>query len=116
MSEWGYAAELKRGLFDQPRFGAVARQNLRLVLSDVSKAAFEGFGDASVQGTSRLAQKGAIRRILDQRVLKEITRMRRLQCYRVGRRAGECGFQLWTRGPHHPPLTQWREPQIVLQR
>src|ERR1700738_5228909 len=35
------------------------------------------FGDASVQRTPRLAQKGAVGRILDQRVLKEITRMRR---------------------------------------
>ena len=66
-----------RGLFDQPGFSAVARQNLRLVLSDVSEAAFQGFGDASVQRTSRLAQKGAVGCILDQRVLKEITRKRR---------------------------------------
>ena len=66
-----------RGLLDQPSFGAVTRQNLRLVLSDVSEVAFEGFGDASVQRTSRLAQKGAVSRILDQRVFKEITRMRR---------------------------------------
>ena len=66
-----------RGLLDQPGFGAVTRQNLRLVLGDVSEVAFERFGDASVQRTSRLAQKGAVGRILDQRVLKEITRMRR---------------------------------------
>src|ERR1700722_17553159 len=47
-----------RGLLMQPGVGAVARQNLRLVHSDVSEAAFEGFGDASVQRTSRLAQEG----------------------------------------------------------
>jgi hypothetical protein len=35
----GFAPKV-RGLFDQPGFGAVARQNLRLVLSDVSEAAF----------------------------------------------------------------------------
>ncbi len=66
-----------RSLLGQPGICAVARQNLRLVLSDVREVPFEGFGNASVQRTSRLAQKGAVGRILDQRVLKEITRMRR---------------------------------------
>jgi hypothetical protein len=51
-------------------------QKFGLVISDVSKAAFEGFGDAGVQRTSRLAQQGVIRRVLDQRVLEEIARMR----------------------------------------
>src|SRR4029077_4182830 len=87
------------GLFDQPGFGAVARQNLRLVLSDVSEAAFEGFGDASVQRTSRLAQKGAVGRILDQRVLKEIPRMRR---YALTKQQAS----------PHDPIQSW--PQLLL--
>src|SRR4029077_890161 len=60
------------GLFDQPGFGAVARQNLRLVLSDVREVLFESFGNASVQRTSRLAQKGAVGGILHQRVFEQI--------------------------------------------
>jgi class 3 adenylate cyclase len=37
-----------RSLLDQPGFGAVTRQNLRLVLSDFSELSFESFGDAGM--------------------------------------------------------------------
>ena len=66
-----------RCLFDQTGLSAMTRQQFWLVLGNLDEFAFERFGDASVQRTSRLAQKGAVGRILDQRVLKEITRMRR---------------------------------------
>ena len=66
-----------RGLFDQPSFGAVTRQNLRLVLSNVREVPFESFGNASVQRTSRLAQKSAVGRILNEGVFKQIARVRR---------------------------------------
>src|SRR6516162_10773420 len=55
----------------------MTRQQLRLVLANLGELVFNRLCDASVQRTSRLAQKGAVGRILDQRVLKEITRMRR---------------------------------------
>ena len=71
------SAPKARGLFDQPGFGPVTREYLRSVLSNVREVPFESFRDASVQRTSRFAQKGAVGRILNQRVLKEITRMRR---------------------------------------
>ena len=45
-----------RGLLDQPGLGAVTRQQLRLVLSNVSELVLESFGDASVKRASRLAQ------------------------------------------------------------
>src|SRR6516162_332180 len=54
----------------------MTRQQLRLVLANLGELVFNRFCDASVQRTSRLAQKGAVGRILDQRVLKKITRMR----------------------------------------
>ena len=80
---------------------AMARQNLRLVLSDVREAAFEGFGDASVQCASRLAQKATVSRILDQRVLKEITRMGR--------------YTLAEQQPdQNDPIQSW--PQLLLAR
>ena len=45
-----------RGLFDLASFGAMTRQNLRLVLSNLSEMALKRFGDTSVQRASRLAQ------------------------------------------------------------
>jgi hypothetical protein len=73
------------GLFDQPGLGAVAGQNLRLVLGDVSETAFEGFGDTSVQRTSRLA----IGRILNETIL-------RLASVARTRAIGRCGYRAQT--------------------
>ena len=55
----------------------MTRQNLRLVLGDFGELAFKGFGDASVQRASRLAQERAIGGILHQGVLEQIGRVRR---------------------------------------
>ena len=66
-----------RGLLDQPGLGAVTRQQFRLALGDLGELAFEGFGDAGVKRASRLAQQRAIGRVLHQRVLEQIGRMRR---------------------------------------
>ena len=66
-----------RGLLDQPGLGAVTRQQLRLVLGDLRELAFKGFGDTGVKRASRLAQQRAIGRVLHQRMLEQIGRMRR---------------------------------------
>ncbi len=55
-----------RSLLDLPSLGAVTRQQLRLALGDVSELAFKGFGDTGVKRAPRLAQQGAISRLLHQ--------------------------------------------------
>ena len=66
-----------RRLLDQPGFGAVTRQQLRLVLGNLGELAFEGFSDASVKRASRLAQQRAVGRVLHKCVLEQISRVRR---------------------------------------
>ena len=66
-----------RSLLDQAGLGAVMRQELRLALGDLGELAFEGFGDTGVKRASRLAQQRAIGRVLHQRMLEQIARMRR---------------------------------------
>ena len=66
-----------RGFLDQASLSAVARQQLGLVLGNLSELAFEGFGDASVKRASRLAQQRAIGRVLHQGMLEQISRVRR---------------------------------------
>ena len=84
---------------NRPRISDVPA--VRLIFSDVREAPFEGFGDASVQCASRLAQKAAVSRILDQRVLKEITRMGR--------------YTLAEQQPdQNDPIQSW--PQLLLAR
>jgi len=53
------------------------RQQIRLGLGDVSKLPFERVGDTSVECAPRLAQQGAIGRVLHESMLEEIDRMRR---------------------------------------
>ena len=66
-----------RGFLDQTRLGAMTRQQLRLALGNVSELAFEGLGNAGVKRTPRLAQQRAIGRVLHQRMLEQIGRVRR---------------------------------------
>ena len=91
------------GLFDQPSLGAVTRQEFRLVLGNVSELAFEGFGDAGVKRASRLAQQGAIGRVLHQCVLEQISRVRGTPCRNskpaaIRRSSGRFEFRLWLAG------------------
>ena len=72
----GFAPQA-RGLLDQPGLGAMARKQLRLVCENLGELTLEGFGDTSVQRTSSLAQQRAVGRVLHQRVLEQITCMRR---------------------------------------
>lgn len=58
------------GFFDQPRFAAVARQELRPALDHVGELALRRLGDARVQRTSRLAQQRAIGRVLHQGMIE----------------------------------------------
>ena len=66
-----------RSLLDLPGLGAVARQQLRLALGHLRELAFEGFSDTGVKRASRLAQQRAIGRVLHQRMLEQIARVRR---------------------------------------
>ena len=63
-------------LLDQARLSAVARQQLGLTLSDIGELALEGFSDAGVQGTTRLAQQRAVSGVLHESMLKQIGRVR----------------------------------------
>ena len=53
----------------------MTRQNLRLVVGNVSEMTFEGFGDVGVQRASRLAQQRPISRVLYECVLEQISGM-----------------------------------------
>ena len=66
-----------RSLLDQPSLGAVTRQQFGLALGDLRELAFKSFGDAGVERASRLAQQRAIGRVLHQRMLEQIGRVRR---------------------------------------
>ena len=55
-----------RRFLDLPGLGAVTRQQLRLVLGNLGELAFKGFGDLRMKRASRLAQQGAVCRILHQ--------------------------------------------------
>ena len=66
-----------RGLLDQASLGAVTRQQLRLALGDLGELAFECFGYSGMKHASRLAQQRPISRVLHERVLEQITRVRR---------------------------------------
>ena len=55
----------------------MARQQFRLTLADFRELALDRFGDASVKRAPGLAQQRAIGRVLHQRVLSQIGRMRR---------------------------------------
>ena len=65
------------GLLDLTCFSEVTRQQFRLALGNFGELAFEGFGNTSVKRTSRFAQQRAIGRILHERVLEQIGRLRR---------------------------------------
>ena len=52
-------------------------EHFRLAFGDFGELAFEGFGDAGVKCSSRLAQQRVLGHILHQGVLEEIARMRR---------------------------------------
>ena len=70
-------APQSRSLLDQSGLGAVTRQQFGLVLGNLGELALESFGDASVKRASRLAQQRAVGRVLHQRVLEQISRVRR---------------------------------------
>jgi hypothetical protein len=59
-----------------PSVGAVTRQHLRPGLGDIRKLALDGFGDASMERASRLPQQCAIGRILNQRMLEQLSGVR----------------------------------------
>src|SRR6516164_3618006 len=67
--------EMKR-LFELSGAAVVMRQKFRLVLGDLRELALKGFGDTGVKCATRLAQQSAIGRVLHQRMLEEIDRMR----------------------------------------
>ena len=56
----------------------MAGEQFRLVFGNDGELGFEGFGDTGVKCASRIAQEGAVGRVLHQRVLEQIFRMRRL--------------------------------------
>ena len=64
-------------LLDLPSISAMTRQQFRLVLCNPGEPAFEGLGDASMKGTSALAQQYSVCRILYKCVLEQISRVRR---------------------------------------
>ena len=64
-------------LFEFPGAAVVMRQQFRLVLGDIRELALKGFGDTGVKRATWLAQQSAIGRVLHQRMLEEIGRMRR---------------------------------------
>ena len=53
------------------------REDLRLVSTSVRRPLFQRLGDPAMQGLARAAQQAAVRRILHQRVLEGIDRVRR---------------------------------------
>ena len=54
----------------------MTRQQLRLGFSNFDELTFEGLGNASMKGTSGLAQQGAVGRILHQRMFEQVSRVR----------------------------------------
>ena len=50
----------------------MTREQFRLVLGDFGELAFKSFSNAGVKGTSSVAQKGAVSRILHQSVLEKV--------------------------------------------
>ena len=65
-----------RSLFDQSGLGAMTRQQLRLVFGNLRELAFKCFGDTGMKRPARLAQQRAVGRVLHQRVLEQIARVR----------------------------------------
>jgi len=51
------------------------RQQIRLGIGDVCELAFDGVGDTSVECPPRLAQQGAVGRILHQGMLEKVGRV-----------------------------------------
>ena len=66
------------GFFNEPGFGIMLREELGLAVHQLGEMGFERFGDLRVQVLPRAPQKAAVSRILHQRVLKGIDRVRRL--------------------------------------
>src|SRR6202790_4250279 len=97
-------APQKRAFFDQPGLGAMPGQQIRLALGDVGKLSFEGVCDTSMECASRLAQQGAVGRILHQSVFEQVTRLwwDTLTEEQAGHdQAIECCFQLRLRLTRH---------------
>ena len=93
-----------RSLLDQPSLGAMVRQQFRLDLGDLGELALDAFGDARVKSASRLAQQGAIGRVLHQGMLEQIGRMRRRtlpEQQASGNETIERRSQLRLRPPYH---------------
>ncbi len=55
----------------------MARQHLGLVFGEVGELALKDFDDARVKSTSSFAKQRAVGRVLNQRVLEQITSVRR---------------------------------------
>ena len=64
------------GLYTQARLGVVLRQQLRLRLADLGKARLHHLGNMLMVPLAGTAQQRLIGRVLDQRVLEEIRRLR----------------------------------------
>src|SRR5450631_951190 len=64
------------GFLDQAGLGPMPRQQFRSVLSDFREFALDGFGDAGMEGLSRLAQQRSISSVPHKGVLEQISRMR----------------------------------------
>src|SRR5271156_6169223 len=92
------------GLLNQPSLGAMARQQLRLVLGDLRKLPLQGFGDGGVNRAPALAQQCAIGGVLDQRMFEQIARMRRralAEQQTSGNETVKRRFQLWLWFPRY---------------
>src|SRR4029077_7686182 len=72
----GFAPQ-RRGFLDLPRFGAVTRQQLGLLLGDLGELTLEGFGNSAMQRTSLLAQQRTVSRIPYQCMFEKVGLVRR---------------------------------------
>src|SRR5262249_30645392 len=62
---------------DQAGLGAVMRQQLRMAFGNLRRLALQGFRDTGVKRASLLPQQRAIGRVLHERMLEQVVRMRR---------------------------------------
>ena len=71
------ALKIERGAIGQFGAGKMLRNNFRLGFGDLRELVFQRGGNTRMQRAPRLAQQQAVGRILNQRVLKQVGRLRR---------------------------------------
>jgi hypothetical protein len=72
----GRLAPVRQRAINQPRFGVVVRQQLRLGLGNFRKPACENLGEAFVQLAPSCVQDRLKGRVADQRMLEDVARLR----------------------------------------